>query len=199
MGAAETWQDLLRTQSTALLDHPLHFSLDGEQWNHDIPAHLDSNKVKERENWVALIGAWWRLSWQAVCNEVSQRYGETPLISCKSTTTTMAVSFTFLAMYQRLHVQPTDEEALNKREIELTAVCANIEAWNLQEIYYGRASRLAYDLKPNKQNGRSAFDKEIIAAVLVKHRVSNKERVLGSLDLRRCTRSDGCRGSPHPR
>ena len=80
MGAAETWQDLVRTHPTAPLDYPLHFSLDGEQWNHDIPAHLDSNKVRERENKVALIGAWWRLSWQAVCNEVSQRYGEAAYI-----------------------------------------------------------------------------------------------------------------------
>ena len=65
------WRNMSRSATKGLA--PMHFTLDGEEFMWDLPAHVDSEKLKRGE--APLATAWAAFAWQSVLRELDERYG----------------------------------------------------------------------------------------------------------------------------
>ena len=139
MGVGARWRDMLRADAACDTDVPRTFSLDDAVADFGIPDHLDAGQVRRGEG--PLIGARWRLTWEATLAEVQERYGAALHVVCKPRDTppdeerpVMAelpppaeLHFTMAELYIKLHRVPTDQTELRARDRDLLAVWRSLE------------------------------------------------------------------------
>ena len=81
MGVGPRWREMLRSGAAGDTDVPRTFSLDDAVADLGIPDHLDAYLVRRGE--ASLVGARWRLTWEATLAEVQERYGAALHVVCK--------------------------------------------------------------------------------------------------------------------
>ena len=139
MGVGARWRDMLRAGAPDNTDVPRTFSLDDAVADLGIPDHLDAGLV--RRGAACLIGARWRLTWEAALAEVQERYGAALHVVCKSRDAPpderrpataelpprAELRFTMAELYIKLHRVPTDQTELCARDRDLLAVWRSLE------------------------------------------------------------------------
>ena len=134
MGVGARWRDILRADVDCDADVPRTFSLDDAVVDLSILDHLTAGQVRCGKG--SLIGARWRLTWEATLAEVQERYRAALHVVCKPRDTCpdelcpvmvelpppAELHFTMAELYIKLHRVPTDQTELHARDRDLLAV-----------------------------------------------------------------------------
>ena len=121
LGAEETWRDLTSAAVPEVVIAPASFQWGDEVFDataaQQLLAPAVDNLSHVRRGEASLLGAWWRLTWEAACGAVRGRFGpeRRPCERCETT-----VVFTMEELYRKIFLEVEVDSHSRKKELPST-------------------------------------------------------------------------------